>query len=94
MKLKIEKSQNLTSKSSLAITISGFLAKILAAIYRVPYQNLVGDRGFYAYQQVYPILAIISALSLTAFPNVIASIYQKVKKQIYICYLNFKYYQV
>lgn len=89
MKLKIEKSQNLTSKSSLAITISGFLAKILAAIYRVPYQNLVGDRGFYAYQQVYPILAIISALSLTAFPNVIASIYQKSKKT--DLYLLFKF---
>ncbi|KHD43980.1 oligosaccharide flippase family protein [Streptococcus hongkongensis] len=89
MKLNIEKRQNLTSKSSLAITISGFLAKILAAIYRVPYQNLVGDRGFYAYQQVYPILAIISALSLTAFPNVIASIYQKSKKT--DLYLLFKF---
>lgn len=89
MKLNIEKSQSLTSKSSLAITISGFLAKILAAIYRVPYQNLVGDRGFYAYQQVYPILAIISALSLTAFPNVIASIYQKSKKT--DLYLLFKF---
>ncbi|MGT2933611.1 oligosaccharide flippase family protein [Streptococcus catagoni] len=76
MKLKIEKLQNQTSRSSLLIVLSGFISKILAAIYRIPYQNIVGDRGFYAYQQIYPMLAIVSALSLTAFPNVIASLSQ------------------
>ncbi|MBA2795538.1 oligosaccharide flippase family protein [Streptococcus porcinus] len=79
MKLKTEKLENQVSKSSLVITLSGLISKILAAIYRIPYQNIVGDRGFYAYQQVYPLLAIISALSLTALPNVVASIFQKNK---------------
>ncbi|CAM4235535.1 polysaccharide biosynthesis protein [Streptococcus penaeicida] len=77
MKLKTEKLGNQVSKSSLIISLSGLISKILAAIYRIPYQNLVGDRGFYAYQQVYPLLAIISALSLTALPNVVSSIFQK-----------------
>jgi len=74
--LKNEKIVSQTHKSSLLITASGLISKILAAIYRIPYQNIVGDRGFYAYQQVYPFLAIVSALSLTALPNVISSFYQ------------------
>ncbi|VTS13194.1 polysaccharide biosynthesis protein [Streptococcus pseudoporcinus] len=81
MKLKTEKLENQVRKSSLVITLSGLISKILAAIYRIPYQNIVGDRGFYAYQQVYPLLAIISALSLTALPNVVASIFQKNKNE-------------
>ncbi|EHI70530.1 oligosaccharide flippase family protein [Streptococcus ictaluri] len=79
MRLNLEKLPDQTKKSSLLITISGLVSKFLAAIYRIPYQNLVGDRGFYAYQQIYPFLAIISALSLTALPNVIASIAQRKK---------------
>ncbi|OZV87324.1 polysaccharide biosynthesis protein, partial [Streptococcus agalactiae] len=77
MRLKNEKIQETTKVSSLLIVLSGLVSKILAALYKIPYQNLVGDRGVYAYQQVYPLLAIISALSLTALPNVIASIAQK-----------------
>lgn len=77
MRLKNEKIQETTKISSLLIVISGLVSKILAALYKIPYQNLVGDRGFYAYQQIYPLLAIISALSLTALPNVIASMAQK-----------------
>ncbi|WNZ91612.1 oligosaccharide flippase family protein [Streptococcus iniae] len=77
MRLKNEKIQETTKVSSLLIVLSGLVSKILATLYKIPYQNLVGDRGVYAYQQVYPLLAIISALSLTALPNVIASIAQK-----------------
>nr|WP_282917687.1 oligosaccharide flippase family protein [Streptococcus canis] len=77
MRLNLEKQPHLLKQASLLITVSGLASKILAAIYRIPYQNLVGDRGFYAYQQVYPFLAIISALSLTALPNLVASLSQK-----------------
>src|SRR5690606_39295258 len=28
------------------------------AVYRVPFQNMVGDQGFYIYQQVYPFIAV------------------------------------
>ncbi|MGT2934960.1 oligosaccharide flippase family protein [Streptococcus castoreus] len=77
MKLNLEKQSHHFRQTSLLMTISGLVSKILAATYRIPYQNLVGDRGFYAYQQIYPFLAIISTLSLTALPNLIASMAQK-----------------
>lgn len=68
MKLKQKNLKN----SAVILIISGVIAKILAALYRFPYQNLVGDLGFYAYQQVYPIMAIITTISLVALPNFIA----------------------
>lgn len=40
------------------LTVAALLVKILSAIYRVPFQNLVGDEGFYIYQQVYPFIAV------------------------------------
>ncbi|MEL5941172.1 oligosaccharide flippase family protein, partial [Tetragenococcus halophilus] len=40
------------------LTIASFIAKVLSAIYRIPFQNIVGDEGFYVYQQVYPIYGI------------------------------------
>lgn len=45
-------------KGASILTLSAILVKILSAIYRVPYQNMVGDKGFYIYQQVYPFLGI------------------------------------
>lgn len=56
------------------LAIAGFLSKILAALYRFPYQNLVGDQGFYAFQQVYPFCSIITTLSLIALPNFLSSL--------------------
>lgn len=45
-------------KGALLLTLAALFVKILSAIYRVPYQNLVGDEGFYVYQQVYPFISI------------------------------------
>ncbi|MDR1606661.1 MAG: oligosaccharide flippase family protein [Streptococcaceae bacterium] len=56
------------------LAFAGFLSKVLAALYRFPYQNLVGDQGFYAFQQVYPFYSIITTLSLTALPNFLSSL--------------------
>lgn len=58
--------------SVIVLTITMLIVKILSAIYRVPYQNILGDTGLYAYQQVYPIIAIVSVLSLNAIPSVIS----------------------
>lgn len=44
-------------KGALLLTVAALIVKILSAIYRVPYQNLVGDQGFYVYQQVYPFIS-------------------------------------
>lgn len=43
--------------SVLLLTGTMVIVKILSAIYRVPYQNVLGDEGLYAYQQVYPLVA-------------------------------------
>ncbi|WP_438314098.1 putative polysaccharide biosynthesis protein [Sporosarcina sp. FA9] len=45
-------------KGASILTIAAIIVKVLGAIYRVPFQNLVGDEGFYIYQQVYPFIGI------------------------------------
>ncbi|MFB8736447.1 oligosaccharide flippase family protein [Bacillus sp. SL00103] len=45
-------------QGAVILTIAGLLSKVLSAVYRVPFQNIVGDTGFYIYQQVYPFLGI------------------------------------
>ena len=45
-------------KGAALLTIAALIVKVLSAVYRVPFQNLVGDEGFYIYQQVYPFIAI------------------------------------
>ncbi len=44
-------------KGALLLTVAAVLVKILSAIYRIPFQNMVGDQGFYVYQQVYPFIS-------------------------------------
>ncbi|MGS0652225.1 polysaccharide biosynthesis protein, partial [Staphylococcus arlettae] len=51
------------------LTIALIMVKILSAIYRVPYQNVLGDAGLYAYQQVYPLVALGVILSMNAIPS-------------------------
>lgn len=63
-----------TLKGVSILAIAGFLSKILAALYRFPYQNLVRDQGFYAFQQVYPFYSIITTMSLVALPNFLSSL--------------------
>ena len=45
-------------KGASILTLSAIIVKVLGAVYRVPFQNLVGDKGFYIYQQVYPFIGI------------------------------------
>ncbi|MGM9903643.1 polysaccharide biosynthesis protein [Enterococcus sp. 10A9_DIV0425] len=54
------------------LTVASFIAKILSALYRIPLQNLVGDEGFYVYQQVYPIYGIAMTLALSGLPQFIS----------------------
>lgn len=64
--------KNPAFNSVIVLTITMLIVKILSAMYRVPYQNVLGDTGLYAYQQVYPIIAIVSVLSLNSIPSVIS----------------------
>ncbi|WP_086351036.1 putative polysaccharide biosynthesis protein [Candidatus Enterococcus clewellii] len=61
-------------QGALILTAASFIAKLLSAVYRVPFQNLVGDEGFYVYQQVYPIYGIAMTLALTGLPQFISKI--------------------
>ncbi|EKU46160.1 polysaccharide biosynthesis protein [Staphylococcus massiliensis] len=53
------------------LSIALVVVKVLSAIYRIPYQNILGDEGLYAYQQVYPIIAICVVLATNALPSAI-----------------------
>lgn len=59
---------------ALVLTTASFIAKLLSAIYRVPLQNIVGDEGFYVYQQVYPIYGIAITIALTGFPQFLSKL--------------------
>lgn len=62
-------------RGAFILTIAALITKILSAFYRIPYQNIVGDVGFYIYQQVYPFYAIAVVLATTGFPVVISKLY-------------------
>lgn len=62
-------------KGTLILTMAALLTKILSAFYRIPFQNIVGDVGFYIYQQVYPFYGIAVALSTYGFPLIISKLY-------------------
>ena len=47
-------------KGTWILTIASLFSELLSAIYRIPLQNIVGDRGYFIYQQVYPIYGIFS----------------------------------
>lgn len=61
-------------RGALILSIASIVAKILSAVYRVPLQNLVGNTGFYVYQQIYPIYGIGMTFALNGFPIFISKI--------------------
>jgi PST family polysaccharide transporter len=61
-------------KGAFILSAAGLFIKILSAVYRVPYQNITGDIGFYIYQQVYPIFGIAFALATYGFPTAISKL--------------------
>ncbi|MCM2535575.1 polysaccharide biosynthesis protein [Neobacillus pocheonensis] len=68
-------------KGAFILTLAGLITKILSAFYRIPFQNIVGDVGFYIYQQVYPFYAIAIVLTTTGFPVVISKLYAERKEK-------------
>ena len=55
-------------KGAVVLSVASLIAKVLSAVYRVPFQNMVGNTGFYVYQQVYPIYGIGMTFALSGFP--------------------------
>jgi O-antigen/teichoic acid export membrane protein len=61
-------------KGAALLTLSALVVKLLGAVYRVPFQNLVGDKGFYIYQQVYPFVAIFTVWTSYGFAVAISKL--------------------
>ncbi|WP_051404838.1 putative polysaccharide biosynthesis protein [Bacillus cihuensis] len=61
-------------RGALILSIASLIVKVLSAAYRIPYQNIAGDIGFYIYQQVYPFYGIVLTLSTLGFPAVISKL--------------------
>ncbi|GHP13156.1 sugar transporter [Lentilactobacillus fungorum] len=59
---------------TLLLTVASFVAKVLSAVYRIPFQNMVGNVGFYVYQQIYPIYGLGMTIALTGFPVFISKL--------------------
>ncbi|KRL37747.1 putative polysaccharide biosynthesis protein [Liquorilactobacillus uvarum] len=78
----MNKQVNKMMKGTAVLTVASLIAKILSAFYRIPFENLVGNTGFYIYQQIYPIYGIGMTFALTGFPMYISKIIaQEEKKQ-------------
>jgi polysaccharide transporter, PST family len=69
----LDKGKNLW-KGAVYLSLAAVFIKILSAVYRVPYQNIAGDVGFYVYQQVYPFYGIAIVLSTYGFPVIISKL--------------------
>lgn len=68
-------------KGAIFVTIATFFVKVLSIIYKVPYQNITGDKGFYIYQQLYPIYAIVISVATFALPLSISDLIVKTKQR-------------
>lgn len=66
--------KNTIIKGTIVLTLATLIVKILSAIYRIPYQNVVGDIGYYVYQQAYPFYAIFLLLVTQGFPVVLSKL--------------------
>lgn len=69
--MKSKDDKNTAFNGVVVLTIALVIVKILSAIYRVPYQNILGDEGLYAYQQIYPIVALGVILTMNAIPSAV-----------------------
>ncbi|SEJ84973.1 polysaccharide transporter, PST family [Bhargavaea ginsengi] len=61
-------------KGAALLAAAGIIVKILSAVYRIPFQNLVGDKGFYIYQQVYPFIGIITVWTSAGFAVAVSKV--------------------
>ncbi len=70
--MKTEENQKGFWHGALLLTAVALFMKVLSVGYRIPYQNITGDIGFYVYQQIYPFYSIAIILATYGFPVVIS----------------------
>lgn len=55
-------------KGAVIISVGGFIAKLLGALYRIPLTNILGGEGMGVYQMVYPLYCLLLTVSATGIP--------------------------
>ncbi len=73
-RLKMKSRRETAFNGVVILTLALIIVKILIALYRIPYQNVLGDEGLYAYQQIYPIVALGVILSMNAIPSAVTQV--------------------
>lgn len=61
-------------QGAVLLTIAALIVKALSAVYRIPFQNIVGDQGFYIYQQVYPFIGVLTVWTSYGFAVAISKL--------------------
>ncbi|MBP1932472.1 putative polysaccharide biosynthesis protein [Ammoniphilus resinae] len=61
-------------KGAAILGLATLLSKMLGLIYRIPYQNITGDLGYYVYMQVYPLYGTLLTFATAGFPIAISKI--------------------
>src|SRR5690606_28661983 len=61
-------------KGAAILAAAAFFSKVLGVVYRIPYQNITGNLGYYVYQQVYPLYSLLLILATAGFPIAISKI--------------------
>ncbi|TCS80158.1 putative polysaccharide biosynthesis protein [Tepidibacillus fermentans] len=72
--MKEEKHKQTFVEGIAILGITGFLSKLLGAIYRIPFQNIAGDLGLAVYNKVYPLYSMVLILATAGFPVAISKI--------------------
>ncbi|MGX1983826.1 PST family polysaccharide transporter [Thermolongibacillus altinsuensis] len=81
MSFQAQEQQKTALKGAFVLTVAALITKVLSAFYRIPYQNISGDIGFYIYQQVYPLYGIVLALSTYGYPVAISKLIAENKQK-------------
>lgn len=59
-------------KGAAILGAGALLSKLFGVVYRIPYQNITGDLGYYVYTQVYPLYSALLILATAGFPIAIS----------------------
>lgn len=69
---KIKQKYKSFGTSALVLAVASMVAKLLGAVYRIPLTNILGANGIGKYQLVFPLFALLLALSCNAIPVAIS----------------------
>lgn len=68
-------------KGALWVILASLFVKVLSIVYKIPYQNLTGDKGYYIYQQTYPLYALLQQFGSFALPLALSETLLKEKNK-------------